>query len=220
MCIKHYFKILFHLLVGSIMLLLYNPPSSYGQQPYRALLKEMTSQVSYIQIANINCNLPCNDERKPFYCDNIAFDSSGVAAKTLEKPLKILRRNEAGQLIALLNNDESYSDTPKVKIGKKWFTTVLGKCNCFPRPTVAFIFRNEDSAICGQILMDINTGDFLLYYFKNGTYIKGIDAHTDFISFYPYLSGPIYKMAKKYKLSCIEKYYETKDIKPLGKTSK
>ncbi len=76
--------------------------------------------------------------------------------------------------------------------------------NCIAAPTVVILFRDKDSVIIGQLLIDFKCHHYNLFYLIDGNYtiVEDENQNIDF-AFYSKANAAFLKIANKYKLSCI-----------------
>ena len=160
---------------------------------------EIFTSTSTIEIGNINCHKSC-DKQNIVVCDTIALYEDGHYAHTLELPLKIISETDVKRLIECLTDSEVYTGshkTPKATLAE-------AEGGCIASPTVAFVFKDKNAQIIGQMLFDLRCQHFILYQTKAGMYVPSKDKYGDsFLPFYSRGYTVISDLARKYDLQCI-----------------
>jgi len=164
---------------------------------FKNVLSHIKTDTRSIEIANINCLIDCKSEA--FFCDTIAIGQDNTPAKTLELPLQYLSSIDAKSLVEVFLDTYTFRGVHHNK--KTGVTDIAGHCNCMYDPTVALLFKNSDSVIFAQIMLDVSYGYCVVYYLVDGKY-KAFPNTNDFaIEIYGY--SKLTEIAKKYKMNCL-----------------
>jgi len=162
-------------------------------------VQKIAENTTQIEIANINCSIPCNSEA--LYCDTIAISEDKRYAQTCELPFFKLTDSEAKVLLSDFSDKKNYSNTFEEN-GVKYAQSESG---CF-HPTIAILFKKDDSTIIAQSLFDLSCEHFLLYCFEDGRYVSIANKPGEFvIPYYDYgeLDDTILKICKERNLKCL-----------------
>lgn len=71
-------------------------------------IKKIAENASQIEIANINCSIPCNIAA--LYCDTIAVLENKRYAQTCELPFLKLSDTETNELLSDFSSEETYNN--------------------------------------------------------------------------------------------------------------